>query len=191
MATRGELVDRPRSGARPLFASEPAAAPSSTAPAPQVKRPRSSSSSASSPRRSSTRTRAPSSRRSSASTRAPSPPRRPSRSSASPAPTLPLPAAAAAAPSTSPAPSASSPRDYTVEGAGAILALFAYPLAVALLNGGPPLMWQWIRAKFTNNATPANPQGPTAQTGNVQQWAPTPSGKPPPNLANQLGLAAG
>lgn len=38
----------------------------------------------------------------------------------------------------------------TVEGAGAFLALFAYPLAVNLLKGGPPRMWGWVRAKWIN-----------------------------------------
>ena len=39
------------------------------------------------------------------------------------------------------------------EPAGWLVALFAYPLAVNLLKGGPKQMWAWIDAKFTNNAS--------------------------------------
>lgn len=36
-----------------------------------------------------------------------------------------------------------------------VLALFAYPLLVNLLNGGPSLMWQWVKAKWVNAGAPA------------------------------------
>ena len=37
-----------------------------------------------------------------------------------------------------------------VDGAGAFLAVFAYPLFLNLLKGGPAQMWGWVRAKWTN-----------------------------------------
>jgi hypothetical protein len=36
------------------------------------------------------------------------------------------------------------------EGAGVLLALFAYPLLANLLRGGPPQMWGWVKAKWVN-----------------------------------------
>lgn len=31
-----------------------------------------------------------------------------------------------------------------------MLALFVFPLAINLLNGGPSLMWGWVKAKWFN-----------------------------------------
>lgn len=39
------------------------------------------------------------------------------------------------------------------QGAGALLAIALYPMFVALLNGGPALMWTWVGAKFANHST--------------------------------------
>lgn len=55
---------------------------------------------------------------------------------------------------------------YGQEGAGALLALFAYPMFIALLRGGPPAMWAWVRAKWANQATGTGPTGASGGTSN-------------------------
>lgn len=47
-----------------------------------------------------------------------------------------------------------------------LLAVFAYPLLVNLLNGGPAQMWGWVKAKWVNQ-----PYGGTSNSG--------PAAKPP------------
>lgn len=59
-----------------------------------------------------------------------------------------------------------------------MLALFAYPLLVNLLKGGPAQMWGWVAAKWANKpygaATGAG--GPGAGTALGGGIYPTPSG---------------
>jgi hypothetical protein len=73
-------------------------------------------------------------------------------------------------------------RSIVSEGAGAMLAVFLYPLLINLLNGGPPQMWGWVKAKFINEpyggATPAGGPGTQTAQGHL---APTPSGYQPAN----------
>lgn len=58
----------------------------------------------------------------------------------------------------------------TAEGAGAFLALFAYPLLANLLQGGPAQMWGWVRAKWVNQpwGGPSAP-GPAPSAGTPAQ----------------------
>lgn len=63
------------------------------------------------------------------------------------------------------------------EPSGWLVALFAYPLAVNLLKGGPPQMWDWIKAKFTNNASGASTQPKHHVSGNS-----LPGGQLPPHI---------
>jgi hypothetical protein len=63
-----------------------------------------------------------------------------------------------------------------VEGAGAFLALFAIPLLVNLLEGGPAQMWGWVKAKWLNQPYALGP----APTKSGKQVYPTPTGQPPP-----------
>lgn len=129
----------------------------------------------------------------------------PTGQTAAAAATLPLPAAAAAAPSPAPSSSAtaaaapaapsssSSPaaaRSFGVEGAGAFLALFCYPMLVNLLSGGPAQMWGWIRAKWINQPYGAvSSAGPTATAG--QQTVFLPAAATAPNgTVTRTGLKA-
>lgn len=46
------------------------------------------------------------------------------------------------------------------------LALFAYPLLVNLLTGGPAQMWGWVKAKWLNQPYGGTSNsGPTAAAG--------------------------
>lgn len=73
-----------------------------------------------------------------------------------PAPAAPPPAAPAAAPATS----GGRTVRITSEGSGALLALFLYPFAVALIKGGPSMAWGWVKAKFINQPYGAPPPSP-------------------------------
>lgn len=129
----------------------------------------------------------------------------PTGQTAAAAATLPLPAAAAAAPaaaqasstaaaaapsSPSSSSSTSSARSFGVEGAGAFLALFCYPLLANLLSGGPAQMWGWVRAKWTNQPYGGvGSSGPTASTG--QQTVFLPAAQTAPNgTVTRTGLKA-
>ena len=58
------------------------------------------------------------------------------------------------------------------QGAGAFLALFAYPLLLNLLDGGPSQMWGWVQAKFVNKpfggASNSGPSTTAANPDNIQ-----------------------
>lgn len=43
-----------------------------------------------------------------------------------------------------------APRSFAHEGAGALLALVVYPLAINFLRGGTAQMWGWVKAKALN-----------------------------------------
>lgn len=128
---------------------------------------------------------------------------------AAPAAPAPAPAAAAPAAPTAPLPAAADgdgepqddepqddeprePRDYRVEGAGALLALFAYPLAVNLLLGGPAQMWGWVKAKWVNEPYGGQASGAAGPAPSASSAAgPTRTGLPPAQsalLPFQLGL---
>src|SRR5579859_7896487 len=85
----------------------------------------------------------------------------PSTTSTTPSPSTSTSTAPAASPATarpSTSSTSSTPRGsgkpvtatVTEQGAGLLVALFAWPLGVNLLRGGPPRMWGWIKAKFIN-----------------------------------------
>jgi hypothetical protein len=89
-------------------------------------------------------------------------------------------------------PAAAAPRDFSAgtEGAGALLALFLYPLAVNLLNGGPAQMWGWVKAKWLNQPYGAGPAGrppPPAPATGVPAGLAGPPNLPAPGLP--AGLA--
>lgn len=70
-----------------------------------------------------------------------------------------------------------------VEGAGAFLALFAIPLIVNLIEGGPAQMWGWVKAKWLNEPYAL---GPAPSKGGKQVY-PTPTGQaPPPTTFQQI-----
>lgn len=64
------------------------------------------------------------------------------------------------------------------EGAGAFLALIAYPLLVNLLDGGPAQMWGWVKAKFINQPYGgSSSSGPSSKTANPTNAQTTPLGR--------------
>lgn len=87
---------------------------------------------------------------------------------------------APAAPASSPGPGAARPAapatsrasTATREGSGALLVLFAYPLAFNLLRHGPAGAKAWLAAKFINSPSPAFEQGM------VRNQQPPPGGRP-------------
>lgn len=184
MATsRQQLVQQPRSGARPLTGT---AAPK---PAAAKKKPRTPAATRKPRPPAGTAARAP---RRQAKT-APPPPTTPQPSVYTTMPninrTQPLPAPAPASPAAAPAAAASPApaprRDFGgSDSAGLVLALFAYPLAVNLLQGGPSRMWAWVKAKWLNQPyAAAATSGPGRSAGGnstgvqaPQQQVPLPGG---------------
>lgn len=67
------------------------------------------------------------------------------------------------APASEPAPAPRASGGMAEQASGALLALFAWPLLLNLVRGGPPQMWGWLKAKFINqpygSAAPAGTQG--------------------------------
>src|SRR5579859_6553439 len=53
----------------------------------------------------------------------------------------------------------------TQQGAGLLVAAFAWPIGVNLLKGGPGAMWGWIKAKFINQ--PYSGPGASPNTSGV------------------------
>jgi hypothetical protein len=64
------------------------------------------------------------------------------------------------------------------DGAGAILALFAYPLLVAALKGGPAAAKGWLAAKFINQ--PYQAAGPGSHKGKTPRPVTRPPRRPGP-----------
>ncbi len=152
VATRDELVNQPRSGVR-----EGAARGGPVTPPPPASSPAGQAAKASASRR----------RRAGGPGRPPPPP-----ASASPARKPPgtppragpaSPARPAAAPGAGPRGKAPRASTASAEGAGGLLALFAYPVLMNLLRGGPAQARGWFAAKFFNE--PYNPPGPARSTG--------------------------
>ena len=118
-------------------------------------------------------------RRASTSTRPP----RPAKTPASPEPSPDSPAPAPEQDEQQQEPRGSATNRAAVEGAGAFLALFAIPLLVNLLEGGPAQMWGWVKAKWLNEPYAL---GPAPSSGGKQVY-PTPTGQaPPPSLFQQI-----
>jgi hypothetical protein len=105
-----------------------------------------------------------------------------------PAATAPAQAPAAAAEPAAPAAASSSTsgglaaryagRPKGADGAGAILALFAYPILVAALKNGPAAAKGWIAAKFINQ--PYQPAGPGSRKGKTPRSTAPPPRRPGP-----------
>jgi hypothetical protein len=70
------------------------------------------------------------------------------------------------------------------DGAGAVLALFAYPLLINALKGGPAQAKGWVAAKFINQPYggpgPGGPGSKTITTRNPPPQRPGPGPRPHP-----------
>ncbi len=55
-------------------------------------------------------------------------------------------------------------RTVSAEGAGGLLALFAYPIGLNLIRGGPAQAWGWVRAKWFNEPYAPPARGKPAGT---------------------------
>lgn len=51
------------------------------------------------------------------------------------------------------------------QASGLVVAMFAYPLVLHLLLGGPGRMWGWVKAKFINQPYTAGTAGPARKAG--------------------------
>lgn len=170
MVSRGDLLDDPRSGARPLSGKARQGRPprdQATRDALAAKRP------ANAP--------APGTRAKKAPARKP-PPRRPRSATATATTTAPLPVAGSepASSSTAPvpdpgnqAPSGGGGRaSWGTEGSGAFLALFVYPLVLNFLRGGQARAWGWVKAKWVNQPYGAAAPASTKPGGSASLSAP-------------------